>query len=151
MATKKRNQISKLRKNLLPVSRHPRRRQARRKRLAKNAAAKKSPAPKKTNPKSATRKIAPQKSVQSRPRKWFRGKREDLDALELPPVTANARSAGQSGSLQGLSDVETADSESVDELIEEGNSFEARSGKEMWKTPLILTRTKFTPHERPED
>jgi hypothetical protein len=35
------------------------------------------------------------------------------------------RSGGQSGDLQGLSDVEAADSESVDELIEEGNAFEA--------------------------
>jgi len=34
-------------------------------------------------------------------------------------------SAGQSGDLQGLSDLERADSESVDELIEEGNAFEA--------------------------
>ena len=34
-------------------------------------------------------------------------------------------SAGQSGDLQGLSNVEAADSESVDELIEEGNAFEA--------------------------
>lgn len=34
-------------------------------------------------------------------------------------------SAGQSGDLQGLSNVERADSESVDELIEEGNAFEA--------------------------
>ena len=31
----------------------------------------------------------------------------------------------QSGDLQGLSHIETADSESVDELIEEGNAFEA--------------------------
>jgi hypothetical protein len=34
-------------------------------------------------------------------------------------------SAGQSGDLQGLSELERADSESVDELIEEGNAFEA--------------------------
>jgi len=32
---------------------------------------------------------------------------------------------GQSGDLQGLSNIEGADSESVDELIEEGNAFEA--------------------------
>src|SRR5271170_4507086 len=32
-------------------------------------------------------------------------------------------SAGQSGDLQGLSDVEGPDSESVDELVEEGNAF----------------------------
>ncbi len=36
-----------------------------------------------------------------------------------------SRSAGQSGGLQGLSDIESADSESVDELVEEGNAFEA--------------------------
>jgi hypothetical protein len=35
------------------------------------------------------------------------------------------RSGAQSGDLQGLSDIESADSESVDELVEEGNAFEA--------------------------
>jgi hypothetical protein len=39
--------------------------------------------------------------------------------------TMGSRSAGQSGDLQGLSDVEGADSESVEELVEEGNAFEA--------------------------
>jgi hypothetical protein len=34
-------------------------------------------------------------------------------------------SAGQSGDTQGLSDVAGADSESVEELVEEGQSFEA--------------------------
>ena len=34
-------------------------------------------------------------------------------------------SAGQSGDTQGLSDVEEADSESVVELLEEGQSYEA--------------------------
>jgi len=36
-----------------------------------------------------------------------------------------AGSGRQSGDLQGLSNVEGADSESVDELLEEGNAFEA--------------------------
>jgi hypothetical protein len=36
-----------------------------------------------------------------------------------------SRSGAQSGDLQGLSDFESADSESVDELLEEGNAFEA--------------------------
>jgi hypothetical protein len=35
------------------------------------------------------------------------------------------RSGAQSGDLQGLSNVEGVDSESVDELLEEGNAFEA--------------------------
>jgi hypothetical protein len=39
--------------------------------------------------------------------------------------TQDARSGEEAGDLQGLSDVESADSESVDELIEEGNAFEA--------------------------
>jgi len=38
---------------------------------------------------------------------------------------AGPGSAGQSGDTQGLSDVEGADSESVEELVEEGQSFEA--------------------------
>jgi|SRR5579863_2397313 len=38
---------------------------------------------------------------------------------------AEPDSGGQSGDLQGLSNIERADSESVDELIEEGNAFEA--------------------------
>lgn len=33
--------------------------------------------------------------------------------------------AGQSGDLQQLSDIADADSESVEELVEEGNAFEA--------------------------
>lgn len=36
-----------------------------------------------------------------------------------------SRSGEEAGDLQGLSDVESADSESVDELVEEGNAFEA--------------------------
>ena len=38
---------------------------------------------------------------------------------------SSPRSGEESGDLQGLSNVESADSESVDELIEEGNAFEA--------------------------
>ena len=36
-----------------------------------------------------------------------------------------AAEAGQSGDVQGLSDIEDVDSESVSELVEEGNTFEA--------------------------
>jgi N utilization substance protein A len=36
-------------------------------------------------------------------------------------------SAGQSGDTQGLSDIEDVDSESVRELLEEGQSFEAEA------------------------
>jgi hypothetical protein len=39
------------------------------------------------------------------------------------------RADERSGDLQGLSNVESADSESVDELLEEGNAFEAEAVK----------------------
>jgi hypothetical protein len=50
---------------------------------------------------------------------------QSLEAEAFEPQEIRAGSAGQSGDLQGLSNVEGADSESVDELIEEGNAFEA--------------------------
>ncbi len=48
-----------------------------------------------------------------------------MDTVVFAPEGLAARSGGQSGDLQGLSSREGADSESVDELLEEGNTFEA--------------------------
>lgn len=59
-------------------------------------------------------------------------------------------SAGQSGDLQQLSDIEDADSESVEELIEEGNAFEANvvDGVENSKSPDISeVRTRQVPED----
>jgi hypothetical protein len=50
-------------------------------------------------------------------------------------------SAGQSGGNQGLPSDATADSESVEELLEEGNSFE-RALSSVWRTPEILAFPK---------
>jgi hypothetical protein len=44
---------------------------------------------------------------------------------KLEDEKAGPESAGQSGDTQGLSNRPGADSESVEELLEEGNSFEA--------------------------
>ena len=44
-------------------------------------------------------------------------------------------SAGQSGDTQGLSDIEDVDSESVQELLEEGQSFEAEAIMGVENTP----------------
>jgi len=49
-------------------------------------------------------------------------RRNNRDGDELGPS-----SAGQSGDLQQFSDVADADSESVEELLEEGNAFEAEA------------------------
>jgi hypothetical protein len=61
-----------------------------------------------------------------------------------------ARSAGQSGDLQGLSDVADADSESVEELLEEGQAYEAAvvSGVERASNP---DGGEVTTGEVPED
>lgn len=61
---------------------------------------------------SAAKKQAPPKS-------------QSVDTVALPPEEREARSGRQSGDLQGLSSVEGADSESVNELVEEGNTLEA--------------------------
>ena len=50
---------------------------------------------------------------------------QSVDTVALVLEELEARSGEQSGDLQGLSNVECADSESVDELLEEGNAFEA--------------------------
>jgi hypothetical protein len=63
------------------------------------------------------RKPAPKQKVVSRRRS---SQPEEL-SLKIPEV----RTGGQSGDLQGLSRVEGAQAESVAELIEEGNPFEA--------------------------
>ena len=48
-----------------------------------------------------------------------------MDTQQFALEGLGARPGGQSGDLQGLSKIEGADSESVGELIEEGNALEA--------------------------
>ena len=59
-------------------------------------------------------------------------------------------SAGQSGDLQQIPSAPSADSESVEELIEEGNAFEAEAvlGVENAKDADVA---EVTTHEFPED
>jgi hypothetical protein len=59
-------------------------------------------------------------------------------------------SAGQSGDLQGISDAADADSESVEELVEEGNAFEAAAieGVENAKDPDV---SEVTTRQVPQD
>src|SRR5216684_3778749 len=53
------------------------------------------------------------------------GKSQSVDTVAFALEGLGARSGEQSGDLQGLSNIQGADSESVDELLEEGNAFEA--------------------------
>jgi len=58
-----------------------------------------------------------------------RGKSQSVDTVIFVGEGVGMRSGEQSGDLQGLSNVQRADSESVDELLGEGNAFEADAVK----------------------
>jgi hypothetical protein len=79
--------------------------------------------------KLARKKAAPKKKTSGKakraPNKRVRGKSQTVDTVAFAPEGLAARSGGQSGDLQGLSSLAGANSESVDELLEEGNAFEA--------------------------
>jgi hypothetical protein len=58
-------------------------------------------------------------------KKRVHGKKQSVDTEAFALEGLRARTGTQSGDLQGLSNVGGADSESVEELLEEGNAFEA--------------------------
>jgi hypothetical protein len=96
------------------------------KKKTKKKPAKKAAAPKK---KLAKKKAAPKKKASGKTKrarkKRVRGKSQTVDTVAYEPEGLSASSGGQSGDLQGLSNRAGATSESVDELLEEGNAFEA--------------------------
>jgi hypothetical protein len=128
-----------------------------RKKLArKKAAPKKKLAKKKASPKKAAvitksgaKKISARKSAGATKQR-IRGKSQSMDTVVFSPAGMGARSGGQSGSLQGLSNLEGADSESVDELIEEGNAFEAEVVQGVENAP-DPDQGEVRTHEVPED
>ena len=76
--------------------------------------------------------------------------RNDAQELKSAQSRRNAISGRQSGDLQGLSRAEEADSESVDELVEEGNLFEAGAVAGVEEADSADEREVHT-HEVPED
>lgn len=109
------------------------------------------PAPRKKVAKKAAppRKAAPKKKKALKKSK-VRGKSQGEDSVVFEPKGLGARSGGQSGDLQGLSNREGADSESVDELLEEGNAFEAEIVKGVEDVP-DADEGEVRTHEVPED
>jgi hypothetical protein len=90
----------------------------------KKAQSKKSAAKKKAAKKAApAKKAAAKRTATAGARR--RGASEKERSVAFEPKGLGARAGGQSGDLQGLSDNAGADTESVDELLEEGNAFEA--------------------------
>jgi len=144
MATKKKT------KKKQPKSKKPTTKKAPAKKAVVKTAAKTRIVSKK---KLATTKLASKKaSAKAKPtaKKRVRGRSENVDIVAFEPAGLGARSGGQSGDLQGLSDREGANSESVDELLEEGNAFEAEVVKGVEDAGNADEREVRT-HEVPED
>jgi len=126
MATKKKLAKSKKKK--------PPKKKALKKLTRKSATLKKKPARKpkrKPAPKRAAaktklggKKTTARKKARA-PKKRTGAQSPTVDTAAFTREGLRARSGGQSGDLQGLSNVQGADSQSVDELLEEGNAFEA--------------------------
>ena len=101
---------------------------AKKKPSKKKAVGKGQPPKKQSVSKSAHKKAALKASSKkiNNPRGGaVRRRSQTAEGDSLSVQEAAARSAGQAGDLQGLSDVAAADSESADELLKEGNAFEA--------------------------
>jgi len=73
---------------------------------------------------SLARKAA-RKNKAARRERLSRGVRSVGNDIAVVSAGPGSGSAGQSGDIQGLTDVETADSESVRELVEDGQDYEA--------------------------
>jgi len=111
-----------------------------RKASKKKAAPKKKAQPKKTAPK----KKAARKNLRAK------GKSQSVGTITFEPKGLGANSGGQSGDLQGLSDSAGADSESVDELLKEGNAFEAEVVEGVQNVP-DADQGEIRTHEVEED
>jgi hypothetical protein len=100
--------------------------------------------------KASGKKTAGKKKKLSKKKTRVRGKSEIVDTLVFEPKGLGPRSGGQSGDLQGLSELENAGSESVGELLEEGNAFEAEVVKGVEDVSDADEKEVVT-HEVPED
>ncbi len=125
MATKKKNKkkSTKLKKSAGRKSKPAKKRVQKRKTPKKSA--KRASAPKKAATKTkSSKKTISGKTANVRNEKTGKRNREPEGFGFSRDIPASL-SGEESGDLQGLSNVASADSESVDELLEEGNAFEA--------------------------
>jgi hypothetical protein len=92
------------------------------------------PAQKRKTAKKPAKKKAIQKKAEPKKKRTARATEGKTDRgnekvrkgqRQARPAFSRGSARVQSGDLQGISNAESADSESVDELLEEGNSFEA--------------------------
>ena len=100
----------------------------------------------KSTPKLALKKTSKKKAAKKRPR----GKADSAELVGFQRKGLGSFTGGQSGDIQGISNRAGIDSESVTELLEEGQTFEAEavSGVENAADPDV---SEVVTHEVPED
>jgi hypothetical protein len=115
------------------------------KRVPKKRAAAKRTAAKKKSAANSRKALATRRSARKRAVRRVAEQNATVDLGGL-----QSRSGLQSGDLQGVRDVESANSESVEELLEEGNAFEAGIVAGIEKAEDDIEKEIRT-HEVPED
>ena len=106
--------------------------------------------------KSKPAKRKPVKNKVSRKKKTIRAtaavrrKNQSVETVSLEPKGLGTRAGVGAGDLQGISILENVDSESAEELLEDGQAFEAGiiSGVEDAQDP---DKSEVTSHEVPQD
>ncbi len=104
------------------------------------------PTAKKIVAKAAPRRVPGKKVVERN----IRGKADGTEVAEFERRGLGARSGGQSGDTQGISGSPKTDSESVEELLEEGQAFEAEVVAGVESVP-DADQGEVRTHEVPED
>jgi hypothetical protein len=145
MHTKKKPKKKRMKSKRTTVGKMATTKKAAKKKLAKKNDARKSSAAK---AKSVGGKKTAAKVVGAR--KAPARERNLTTSRAFPQEGPGAHSGEQSGDQQGISRIESADSESVDELLEEGNAFEADVVAGVENAEAADEREVRT-HEVPED
>jgi len=113
-------------KKVVPMKKAVKKKLAKKRVTPKKKLAKKKAAPKRAEAKT---KVGGKRTTGGKTRGALKeqvpGKSQSVDTVSFPLERLGVRAGEQSGDLQGLSNVQGADSESVDELLEQGNAFEA--------------------------
>jgi hypothetical protein len=126
---------------------------AKKKKIVKKA--KKKAAPRKPKKQAKKAKPAPKLALKKAPKKKAakrrpRGKADSVELVGYQRKGLGSFTGGQSGDIQGISGRAGIDSESVTELLEEGQTFEAEavSGVENAADPDV---SEVVTHQVPED
>src|SRR5260370_33051551 len=90
------------------------------------------------------------KKARSRERRNTPGGKNGVRKRTVESERSRSFGGQRSGDVQGLSNVERADSESVEELLEEGDSFEA-GGEKGVEDAEEADGTEVRPHQVPQD